>query len=80
MVNEIPTKVKLIPKSKRAKDRINSHGKIMTLKESGLFRGRDHFFVESLEKTFRTSKDTKETWSGWFKLSEATFEIQNEEK
>jgi len=68
-------KVKIIPKQKRAKDRINSHGKFMSLLDVDFFRGDKSFFVESLDETFRVNKNLKTTWSGWFSFSEADFEI-----
>jgi hypothetical protein len=53
-------KVRILPKSKRAKDRVQQHGSVMNfVKTSG-----DKFLVESLEGTFRKG----EKWTGWFDM------------
>lgn len=57
--------VLIIPRSKRAKDRISSHGNKMLLIEDSTHK----FLVQSLSKTWR-----KEFWKGWFlKETEADF-------
>jgi len=57
--------ITIIPKSKRAKDRVSTHGNMMILLE-------DHpqkFLVQSTNKTWR-----KQFWKGWFlKEIEADF-------
>lgn len=59
--------VQLNPISKRAKDRVNQHGKIFRLKQKGnapLLQGNDNsILVESLNDTWRGQK-----WLGWFEV------------
>ena len=61
--------VEVLPKSARAKNRVNAHGTVMKLLETrpGQFR------VESLEKTFSLSSELKTVWNGWFTFDEANF-------
>lgn len=66
-------KVKIIPTSQRAKNRIHEHGEIMELIE-------DHpgkFLVRSLKKTWNKNTDF---WMGWFNRDkEATIVAVNEQ-
>jgi len=63
-------KVKILPKSKRASDRITQHGEVMMKEDE---KG-DMFFVRSLNKTFRG-----EEWAGWFnQKTEAGFKVIKE--
>lgn len=55
--------VKVIPKSKRAKERIKQHGDTMILRQA--LPGKVQ--VESLSNTWRGEK-----WGGWFTDDEAT--------
>ena len=57
-------RIEIVPKSKRAKDRIAQHGRIMELRE----QEEGKFLVESLEATWSGMK-----WVGWFTEQEATF-------
>lgn len=58
-------KVEIIPKSKRAKDRVSSHGKIMKLCDEHPTK----FLVQSLGQT---DKDGTH-WLGWFLKWEADY-------
>lgn len=64
-------KVQIIPRSKRAKDRISAHGKIMEFIRQ---EPNGRFLVESLGDTWCGEK-----WSGWFYLEEATFKPLEED-
>jgi hypothetical protein len=68
--------VQLIPKSKRAKDRVGVHGKVMILcdaVENGGDESGPKFLVRSVEKT-ASWKGVKEFWVGSFdKESEASY-------
>jgi hypothetical protein len=58
-------KVRVIPKSKRAEERVKAHGQVMLLEQ---IKG-DKFLVKSLNKTWRG-----EEWLGWFDTNtEASF-------
>lgn len=59
-------KVRILPKSQRAKNRVHEHGDIMLLKE---LIPQAKFLVESLEDTWHGSR-----WSGWFTFKEADYE------
>lgn len=62
--------VKIVPKSKRAKDRIREHGPIMEL-----LADKEHMFmVRSLEQSFTYRKDVMGFWLGWFTKEEAGYE------
>jgi hypothetical protein len=59
------SKIKIIAKSKRAKERILAHGEVMLLEQEK----DEMFLVRSLKKTWRN-----EEWLDWFNLkTEATF-------
>jgi hypothetical protein len=59
-------KVLITPKCKRAKERVNMHGKIMNL----LRQDADgSILVESLDTTWR-----HQHWMGWFTRQEADFQ------
>lgn len=58
------SKVRIIPKSQRAQNRINEHGEIMILLIPG-----QKFLVESVGNTWQGSR-----WLGWFTNDEAEFE------
>ena len=61
--------VKITPKTKRAKQRVKSHGEIMIL----IKVKPDSFLVESLSKTYRNT-----TWAGWFTNNEADYILVTE--
>ena len=67
-------KVKIIPKSKRAKDRVASHGEIMEFCKESVYRtskgNAAAIYVKSLEKT----SFGNEVWRGWFTFDEMDFE------
>ena len=58
--------VKIIPTSKRAKDRVKTHGEIMELLGEKPFRGTPAILVRSLEAT----SFGNERWLGWFTENE----------
>lgn len=58
-------KVKLYPKSKRAKSRVFEHGEVMNL----IRETNDSFLLESLNDTCKGEK-----WLGWFTDGEIDFE------
>jgi hypothetical protein len=61
-------KVKIIPKSQRAKNRVREHGEEMDLLDD---QG-EKFLVESLDHDYCCGQ----SWKGWFvKDSEATYEV-----
>lgn len=64
--------VKLLPKSQRAKNRIQEHGEIMLLKKQKM---DGSFYVESLNKSFKLCEGMAITWAGWFKKEEAEFKF-----
>jgi hypothetical protein len=67
-------KIRIIPKTTRAKNRVREHGEIMFLVREDFFRGEMAILVESLEETWQgTTPPSK--WGGWFKNSEADFEL-----
>jgi hypothetical protein len=57
---EAIVKVKVIPRSKRAEERVKQHGNVMELIQ---VKG-DRFLVKSLEPTMKG----KEHWLGWFQM------------
>lgn len=60
-------KIKVVPTSRRAKNRVNEHGEIMELIEER----PDKFLVKSLNKTWNKNTDF---WMGWFnRENEAIF-------
>ena len=59
-------KVEIIPKCKRAKERVRMHGNIMHLLHQE-FDGK--FLVESIENSY----NGREKWMGWFTRQEAEF-------
>ena len=61
-------KVKILPKSQRAKNRVKEHGEVMTFEDINL---RGNLF-KSLEKTWN-GPDGKDFWSGWFTDEDADF-------
>lgn len=61
-------KVEIIPKCKRAKERVAMHGKIMNLLKQ---EPDGKFLVESLEETYRKNQK----WLGWFTQQEAEFKF-----
>jgi hypothetical protein len=59
-------KIKLIPKNKWMKDRIQRHGDVVIFKKEGLFKGKKALLVESLNNT--SIVNTK--WLAWIVLEE----------
>ena len=51
--------------TKRVKDRVHNHGKIMIVELDGHWTGIPAFLLRSLEKTSQG-----ETWLGWIEKSE----------
>ena len=62
--------VKIIPTSKRAKDRVKTHGEIMELIRVGTFNNTPAIFVKSLDKTSFGHAE----WLGWFTEDEIVYE------
>jgi len=58
--------VKIIPKTKRAKNRVKEHGDLFVLKKESTFQGEKAILVE----TNKLDKDGFPVWFGWFKQSE----------
>lgn len=67
--------IQIIPKSKRARNRIHEHGEVMELVERGTFQGQRAIRVMSLRETWG-SPGRKQNWHGWFTESEADWEKQ----
>ena len=67
----MPTRVKIIPKCKRAENRVKEHGEVMRLMEKHPAYG---ILVQSIKETWG-SAGRKENWMGWFKDTEADFEV-----
>jgi len=65
------SKVRILPKTQRAKNRVHEHGEVMILKNTNPNGGS---YVESLRNTWQGEK-----WAGWFKKEEADI-IEIEEK
>lgn len=63
-------KVRITPKSQRAKNRVREHGEVMQLirEENG------KTLFHSLNDTWRLSKDKMMPWGGWFSLEDASWE------
>ena len=55
-------KIKIVPTSRRAKDRVRQHGDEMELVKKGKFRGQLAIFVRSLGPTWSGNQH----WQGWF--------------
>ena len=66
--------VKITPKSNRAKNRVTEHGEVMVLEEEGSFDGQKAIRVRSVKETWG-SVGRRQTWSGWFTVDEANWEI-----
>ena len=60
----------IIPKSKRASNRINEHGEIMHVLKEGHYDGERAILLESLDRTWGKG-DFKTMWTGWITESEA---------
>ena len=58
--------VKIIPISKRAKDRVAQHGEKFRMLTMDSFQGKEAIFVESLDKTSVGQRN----WYGWFDAEE----------
>lgn len=61
-------RARIIPKSQRAKNRVNEHGEVMKVLRQDkpqCFNGLDAIFVES--------EDSKR-WQGWFSVEDADYE------
>lgn len=64
------TKVKIIPKSQRAKNRVNEHGEQMEL----LTSNGESFMVRSLQDTFKYREGVFGKWVGTLSKEEAEWE------
>lgn len=74
------TLVKVVPKSKRAENRVREHGEVMELlMTDNPHMGKGSFLVRSLNDTFTLVK-TKGKWVGWFTQHDASYELTNELK
>ena len=67
-------KVRILPKSKRAKNRVHEHGEIMNLMQETTRNGSNMILVSSIEKTWSLRVGVKQHWMGWFDNNEATWE------
>jgi len=67
--------IRILPKSKRAKNRIREHGEIMTLKDDGFRSGVKGILVESTHKTWSLNSQIQTHWMGWFSEIEADWEM-----
>jgi len=54
--------IEIIPKTKRAKDRVAQHGSKMELVKKGKFRNQRAILVKSLKRTSFNNQH----WHGWF--------------
>jgi len=63
--------VKIIPKCKRAKNRVKEHGEVMDL----LGCNDKDFTVRSLKETFKYRENLVGTWVGTFTEEEADYEL-----
>lgn len=59
--------IRIIPKCKRARERVKQHGEVMKLTQEGNFHGQPAILVCSLEKTW----GGEHFWRGWFTDKEA---------
>jgi hypothetical protein len=66
--------ITIIPTSKRAKDRVNSHGEVMELVRRRTFNNVPAVLVRSLENT----SFGNEPWLGWFTEDEIDIGDSNE--
>jgi hypothetical protein len=65
---------KIIPTSKRAKERVKQHGEVMELlRAGGSFNGEPAILVQSLENTFPNG-GSPQKWTGWLTEKEAKWE------
>jgi hypothetical protein len=61
--------IQILPKSKRAKERVKQHGSIFELIKEDVFQGENGVYVKSQNVTASDST----FWHGWFRKSEADF-------
>ncbi len=61
-------RIKILPKSQRAKNRIREHGEIMEF----IREQPGKFFVHSLENTYGDDR-----WWGWFTTDEASYDVES---
>jgi hypothetical protein len=66
-------KVKIIPKTQRAHNRVAEHGEVMSIRMEGTFNGQTAILVESPKETWG-SAGRKSNWMGWFTTDEADWE------
>ena len=68
-------RITIKPISKRARERVRQHGRVMRLLRVDIFQGKKSVLVESLSKSWSLKPGTKTTWSGWFTPQEANWTI-----
>jgi len=61
--------VEIVPITKRARERVKQHGKIMLLVRIDTFDGEPAILCESLKQTAAGKKK----WGGWFTAREANY-------
>jgi len=66
--------VKIIPKSQRAKNRVNEHGAVQEI----LVDKPNSFMVRSLNQTWKYPDGTMGKWVGTFTNEEASYEEVND--
>lgn len=67
-------RIKIIPTSQRAKNRVAEHGEVMLLEHEETFDGEKAIFVRSVHETWGTA-GRKENWCGWFTETECKWEL-----
>lgn len=62
-------KVRVLPKTQRARNRVSEHGKVMELVKRGQYQGQDACLLLSIRDTLCGEK-----WMGWLTTDEADVE------
>lgn len=70
-------KIRLIPKSRRAKNRVAEHGNQFTLMREENRNGKKCILVESLFESWKLKVGVMQHWVGWFDETEAEWEKVN---
>jgi hypothetical protein len=67
-------RIRVIPKSKRAKERTRQHGTVMDVVKLGVFRGLPAVLCRSVFRTFKHGSNMTH-WEGWFREDEAAWVV-----
>jgi hypothetical protein len=72
-IKEIKMKMKIIPKSQRAKNSVREHGEIMEVEiGNSIFQGKEAHLLKSIKPN--------DDWWGWLTVDDADFEIVHTNK